>query len=159
MNHRMIVGVALLALGLFTPAATPAFAAAPIGGSPYVGEPYVLAERDQAAARLVVSRDGKTLVPRRGAFVSAYSRCANGREGGANVALSSPARIRGAGSFRLVERQGETDAAAARALYEALVGAAGGEAPNAGLLPVAAGRAQAASRGRRPVSRLPHPPG
>ena len=93
---------------LLAPAATPAFAAAPIGASPYVSDPYQRAGREQAAARLVVSQDGRTLVPRRGAFVSAYSPCPNGREGGANVALSSPARIRGDGSFHLVERQGET---------------------------------------------------
>ena len=43
--------------------------------------------------------------------MSAHSPCRRergGRDGGANVALTSPAPVRGDGSFRLVERQGDT---------------------------------------------------
>ena len=61
------------AVGLLWVSAVPSLAATPIDGSPYVSDPYERVTGEPAAAKLVVSRDGERLVPRRGAFVSVHS--------------------------------------------------------------------------------------
>lgn len=96
---------------LGAPAASIA-AATPISAGSYYGNGYFgTGDFQNAQALLVVSRDGKSLVLGRGTSASAWSPCRRqrgGEDGGASVALTSSARIRPDGSFRVVERQGTT---------------------------------------------------
>jgi hypothetical protein len=86
-------------------------AATPIAGDPYVGgllgaEDY----REAASARLVVSGDGRHLVPGRRTWVLAFSACRRDiseGSGGAKLRVSARVPIAQDGSFRLVERRGD----------------------------------------------------